>query len=592
MISLDLPTGVFSFSLNSSDEYKISGSLNLANIIAEIPLESENNSNYRRVTPTYYYSIYINKNNEQANLLWSGTETELTNDIIDFEEQNIQSLLNDGIKQTIYVNIDVKTQFTHIYFTSNTISFLAINKKPSKELKEKSGSTIGLVFNNLSENDESTLKEVGFPSFNTSSERFVIPLKYIPADRKIVARYFFNDNGNYNNKTNYFRNYNSSIGKESWDYKYYSESEVTNQKYYTQNKSEWDNLYTPARRADRYYTDANNLRHYVYYSNYGTERGKIYQYHSLRETNPVITWRFFGYLREISNRIYLENDNYLRAYNAPFHPDGTPEGTIGYRPEAYYASEINYYIGYRYDEVTSWDVTNNASIEKSIGNLPDDPVISRYYDGIYYDGWYIKIWKEGEFDIPACSGKYSAFRYYGTRYFLNDTKYEGTHLLGTERWYNSYQLSAEYYIYLYVPEVTESSVARYEQFNRYYANYGNEELSLSNGVKLDVTNHNMQQDWNYSGDDLHAAVYRGGLRFSATPNKYYYIMLESVYVKAPTFTHTYTNTNDIGAEVYYRDEATDNWVRYETVNTWYTESNQIKYKNEILPEIQRVPKLI
>lgn len=587
MISLDLPTGVFSFSLNSSNEYKISGSLNLANIIAEIPSESD--SNYKRTTPTYYYSIYINKNNEQANLLWSGVETELTNDIIDFEEQNIQSLLNDGIKQTIYVNIDVKTQFTHIYFTSNTISFLAINKKPSKIIKENSGDTIGLVFNNLSENDESTLKETGFPSFNTSSERFVIPLKYIPADRKIIARYFFNDNGNYNNKVNDFGSSTLSIGKETWDYKYYSESEITNQRYYTQNKSEWDNLYTPARRADRYYTDANNLRHYVYYSNYGTEQGKIYQYHSLRETNPVITaWEHLANLDKLAERVILQDSNYLRTYFS---------STGDFRAD--FASEINYYVGYRYDEVSSWDVTNSASISRSTGTAPGDPITNRYYNKAYYDGWNIRVWKEGRFYVPACAGRYEAYTYTDTRYFLDDRKYEGTHYIEAASWGIGDKDTASYYIYLYVPEVTASSTARYREFDSQWGggarNNRYVELELDNGVKLSVDNNQMWPNgWTYYDGyhPIHWAMYEGGLRLSATPNKYYYPRLESIYILAPTFTHTYTNTNEIGAEVHYRDEATDNWVRYENVNTWYTENNQIKYKSERLPEIQSVPRLI
>lgn len=584
MISLDLPTGVFSFSLNSSNEYKISGSLNLANIIAEIPQESD--SNYKRVTPTYYYSIYINKNNTEANLLWSGDETELTNDTINFEEKNIQSLLNDGIKQTIYVNIDVKTQFTHIYFTSNTISFLAINKKPSNELKEKSGSTIGLVFNNLSENDELTLKEARFPSFNTSSERFVIPLKYIPADRKIIARYFFNDNGNYNNKVNDFRSTNFSYGKEPWDYKYYSETTVYNSLYYTENKSSWDNLYTPARRADRYYTDANNLRHYIYYRNYGTSRGKIYQYHSLRETDPVITWSKVGDLETTAPT--LENSYYLKVDGATAH----------------FASEINYYIDYRVDEVTSWDATNNASISRSTGILPSDPIYNRYYTAYYYDGWNIKIWKVYTHYVymQACEGRYSAYTYSYTSYeeFFDRKKYGGTTRLeyGLWEWPNG-DTSAEYYIYLYVPTATDSSTERYTEFGSQWGggdrNNQYRELSLDNGVKLSVSNYDMwPSGWTYYDGyhPIHWAMYEGGLRLSATPNRLSYPALESVYVKAPTITHTYTNTNDIGAEVHYRDEATDNWIRYESVNTWYTDSNQIKYKSESLPEIQRIPKLI
>lgn len=579
MISLDLPTGVFSFSLNSSNEYKISGSLNLANIIAEIPQESD--SNYKRVTPMYYYSIYINKNNDSGYLLWSGDETELTNDTIYFAERNIQSLLNDGIKQTIYINIDVKTQFTHIYFTSNTISFLAINKKPSKELKEKSGSTIGLVFNNLSESDESTLKEVGFPSFNTSSERFVIPLKYIPADRKIVAKYFFNDNGNYNNKVNYFRNTNFSYGKESWNYKYYSETTVYNSLYYTENRSDWDNLYTPARRADRYYTDANNLRHYVYYNNYGTSRGKIYQYHSLRETEPVITWSKLGDL-ETTNPI-LENSYYLKV-------DGST---------AHFASEINYYIDYRVDEVSSWDATNSDSIKRSRGTAPDNPIYNRYYTAVYYDGWNIRIWKEGTNYVPACEERgYSSYTYESYYVLFEGKKYEGTYYLDSGSWGIFGNTTAEYYIYLYVPEVTSSSESKYRQFNSpwggaQHSQYS--ELRLDNGVKINVRNTNIwPSGWSYyhGSHRIHWAIYEDRLRLSATPNKYYYPRLESVYVRAPTFTHTYHNTNDIGAEVHYRDEATDNWVRYESVNTWYTDSNQIKYKSERLPEIQRVPKLI
>lgn len=579
MISLDLPTGVFSFSLNSSNEYKISGSLNLANIIAEIPSESD--SNYKRTTPTYYYSIYINKNNTEANLLWSGAETELTNDIIDFEEQNIQSLLNDGIKQTIYVNIDVKTQFTHIYFTSNTISFLAINKKPSKIIKENSGDTIGLVFNNLSENDESTLKETGFPSFNTSSERFVIPLKYIPADRKIIARYFFNDNGNYNNKVNYFRSYDLSIGKESWDYKYYSETTVYNSLYYTENKSSWDNLYTPARRADRYYTDANNLRHYVYYRNYGTTRGKIYQYHSLRETEPVITWSKVGDL--LTTAPSLENSSYLRV-------DGTT---------AYFASEINYRIDYRVDEVTSWDATNGDSISRSTGSLPSNPIYNRYYDSFYYDGWNVYISGIGSESVPECPERgYYSYTYYYPVGLFSSRVYEGTIEIEHNAWYFG-GLAAEYYIYLYVPEVTESSTARYREFGRQWGgdadNNQRKDLTLDNGVKLYVDNYRMWPagvTYNVDYGYIHGAMYHGDLKVTTTPNRFRYSKLESVYVKAPTFTHTYTNTNDIGAEVHYRDEAIDNWVRYETVNTWYTESNQIKYKSERLPEIRSVPRLI
>lgn len=586
MISLSLPTGVFSFSLNSSNEYKISGSLDLKKLIAEIPSESD--SNYKRTTPTYYYSIYLNKNNNETYKLWSATEANLTNDTISFEEKNIQSLLNDGIKQTIYINIDVKTQFTHIYFTSNTISFLAINKKPTKTIKEKSGSTIGLVFNNLSKDDESALSEARFPSFNTSSERFVIPLKYYPADRKIIARYFFNSDGNYNNKRYYYNSRTLAVGKETWNYKYYYQISVAELRYYTRYKSDWDNLTTPARIADRYYTDANGLRHYVYYENYGTEQGKIYQYHSVKEIDPVQTW---STITTTGAPINLQDDYYLNT--AQVRP-----GVNAIK----FASDITYYVGYRTDEVTSWNATNSNSITRSTGRYYSDALEYRYEIVAYYDGWRVKIWKdfEGTAIVGGCGEQNISGYSYTYRYvdvMFNRRVYEGRRQIEEDRWYFFADVVASYRINLYVPEVTGLSTYEEKEFGRQFRRSGYDnsyrELTLSNGVKLDVRNYDIITDGiTYTPEPIHRAMRDGGLRMSATPNKYIYSYVSSIYVKSPIYTHTYTNTNVIGAEVNYREKETDSWIRYESVNTWYTENNQIKYTRTTLPEIDRTPKLI
>jgi len=254
--TLTLPSSALGFSLDSNNQYKISVTLVMKEIIKLIKNLSVS-SYLKHHKIKYKYAFYIN------GTLWKSIDySELTNTDVSFSNENISSYLDSNkVKQTLSCTVEVSHPQFYCKLDSENYTFLAINKHPA-QLKAKNKSTgqyetIGLSFNELSSGVQTDLNEIRWPIFNTenSAQQFVIPIGNVSSTRRngsIRAEKFGGAAGQYFNldtNPNSNKDFRSAGGTEyrysdtfNPTLRYYESTEyVRTHYYYTTTSYYWTN---------------------------------------------------------------------------------------------------------------------------------------------------------------------------------------------------------------------------------------------------------------------------------------------------------------------------------------------------------------
>ena len=204
--TLTLPSSALGFTLDSNNQYIISVTLVMKEIIKIIRSLNPDVSDYlRHHNIKYKYIFYIN------GTAWKSSNgyTNLTNTNVSFSNENISGYLSSSsLKQTLSCTVEVSHPQFFCKIQSENYTFITINKKP-QELKAKNSSTgqyetIGLSFSNLSSSEKSGIDNIRWPLFNTenSSQQFVIPIgsaSYTRRNGSIRAERFGGSAGQYFN---------------------------------------------------------------------------------------------------------------------------------------------------------------------------------------------------------------------------------------------------------------------------------------------------------------------------------------------------------------------------------------------------------
>lgn len=204
--TLTLPSSALGFTLDSNNQYIISVTLVMKEIIKMVASLNSSVSLYlRHHNIKYKYTFYIN------GTAWKSSNgyTNLTNTNVSFSNENISGYLSSSsLKQTLSCTVEVSHPQFYCKLNSENYTFVTINKKP-QQLKAKNVSTgqyetIGLSFSNLSSSEKSGIDSIRWPLFNTenSSQQFVIPIgsaSYTRRNGSIRAERFGGSAGQYFN---------------------------------------------------------------------------------------------------------------------------------------------------------------------------------------------------------------------------------------------------------------------------------------------------------------------------------------------------------------------------------------------------------
>lgn len=219
--TITLPSSALGFSLDSNNQYKISVTLVMKEIIKLIK-DLSVNSYLKHHKIKYKYAFYINGTKWK----YIDTYSDLTNTNVSFSNEDISDYLSsDKVKQTLSCTVEVSHPQFYCMLNSESYTFVVINQNPA-QLKAKNRATgnyetIGLSFNDLSSGAQTDLNEIRWPVFNTenSAQQFVIPLGRASSTRRNgsiraerfggAAGQYFNLDTNPNSNNN-FRNTNGT----------------------------------------------------------------------------------------------------------------------------------------------------------------------------------------------------------------------------------------------------------------------------------------------------------------------------------------------------------------------------------------------
>ena len=289
--TLTLPSSALGFTLDSNNQYIISVTLVMKEIIKMVASLNSSVSDYlRHHNIKYKYIFYIN------GTAWKSSNgyIDLTNTNVSFSNENISGYLSSSsLKQTLSCTVEISHPQFYCKLNSENYTFIIINKKP-QQLKAKNISTgeyetIGLSFSNLSSSEKSGIDNVRWPLFNTenSSQQFVIPIgsaSYTRRNGSIRAERFGGSAGQYFNlDTNPSSNkdYRAANGTE-YRYidsftpalRYYTEYSAFNYHDYTAtSSSEWA---TPSAAAPTLTTGENETGRYTSYAFGGWSRSYLF----------------------------------------------------------------------------------------------------------------------------------------------------------------------------------------------------------------------------------------------------------------------------------------------------------------------------
>lgn len=540
--TLTLPSSALGFTLDSNNQYIISVTLVMKEIIKMVASLNSSVSLYlRHHNIKYKYIFYIN------GTAWKSSNgyINLTNTNVSFSNENISGYLSSSsLKQTLSCTVEISHPQFYCKLNSENYTFVTINKRP-QELKAKNASTgqyetIGLSFSNLSNSEKSGIDNIRWPLFNTenSSQQLVIPIgsaSYTRRNGSIRAERFGGSAGQYFNlDTNPSSNkdYRATNGTEyryvdsfTPTLRYYTSYSYLKTHYYTTtSSSEWANL----TRATPTLTTGEN------------------------ETGRYTSYEFGGWARSYNFRIDYFTDGIVYAPNAsttlassvsePKYSSLPYTSGTGLSVDAngnVYVHGRDFRVSYRdaikYENSTSWP----AYTSFLTGGSAELGGEERYSSDTVFNRW---DFAEGRADYYYCEGRYYNERDYEVKYYSSPWWWPKpetpTEKIYESRYYSGWSIYEYYEKRSYVP---------YGEYNRRYY------------YELVVTQRG-------------SAVYEKWTAQYINPFLGYYFYLSERYnTKSSTITGTL-----FGNEYEYK-----RWWDYETRTNWYidTNYNEIKYYN-------------
>ena len=552
--TLTLPSSALGFTLDSNNQYIISVTLVMKEIIKMVASLNSSVSLYlRHHNIKYKYIFYIN------GTAWKSSNgfIDLTNTNVSFSNENISGYLSSSsLKQTLSCTVEISHPQFYCKLNSENYTFVTINKKP-QQLKAKNASTgqyetIGLSFSNLSSSEKSGIDNIRWPLFNTenSSQQFVIPIgsaSYTRRNGSIRAERFGGSAGQYFNLDT-----NPSSNKD------YRATNGTEYRYV--------DSFTPALR---YYTSYSYLKTHYYTttssSEWATPTGATPTLTTgENETGRYTSYEFGGWRRSYNFRINYFTDARIYAPNKYAQSlevfvlspnlENLPESAFGLR---YYTSfygaycaevlgrdfTVSYTDAEKYEKVTTWPAHEYFI---SGGN------VILYGTGRYGSNWVFDrlTFIEGTKDYYYCVN-----RYYNER---DNNR--------AERYYSDFHNGVPY---MHVPD-SNTQVTRYEYTYsgvimryRHYTDYEYVYYSPYTGEYVRYYGYHMEKDG-------HSFYEKWLLEYAHPYLSYDWHLYNSYSIKSSTITGTLE-----GNEYKYM-----RWWDYETRTNWYIDSNNnIQYYN-------------
>lgn len=540
--TLTLPSSALGFTLDSNNQYIISVTLVMKEIIKMVASLNSSVSLYlRHHNIKYKYTFYIN------GTAWKSSNgyTNLTNTNVSFSNENISGYLSSSsLKQTLSCTVEVSHPQFYCKLNSENYTFVTINKKP-QQLKAKNASTgqyetIGLSFSNLSSSEKSGIDSIRWPLFNTenSSQQFVIPIgsaSYTRRNGSIRAERFGGSAGQYFNLDT-----NPSSNKD------YRATNGTEYRYV--------DSFTPALR---YYTSYSFFRDHSYsvYNSYAWSNGD-------RGAAPTLTtgentagrytsYSFSGWWRSYTfiinyftyDSVYAPNASTTLAssvsepkYSSLPYTSGTglsvdASGNVYVHGRDF---TVNYRDALKYENSTSWP----AYTSFLTGGSAELGGEARYSSDTVFNRW---NFAEGREDFYYCEGRYYNERDYEVRYYSSLFWWRKpetpTERIYESRYYSGWSIYEYYEKRDYVP---------YGEYNR---RYYYEKITTQRGSAL-------YEKW--TAQYIHPFL------------GYYFYLTERYDTKTSGISSTIH-----GTEFEYRA-----WWDYETRTNWYIDSNNnIQYYN-------------
>ena len=550
--TLTLPSSALGFTLDSNNQYIISVTLVMKEIIKIIRSLNSDVSDYlRHHNIKYKYIFYIN------GTVWKSSNgyINLTNTNVSFSNENISGYLSSSsLKQTLSCTVEISHPQFYCKLNSENYTFVTINKKPQqlKALNSSTGQyeTIGLSFSNLSSSEKSGIDSVRWPLFNTenSSQQFVIPIgsaSYTRRNGSIRAERFGGSAGQYFNLDT-----NPSSNK---DYRAINGTEYR-----------YIDSFTPSLR---YYTSYSYFKDHRYsvYNSYDWSNGDRGAAPTLT-TGENIAGRYTSYGFSGWSRSYLFTINYFE-YDSVYAPnaytvdligvaspnyENLPDSAFGFSMETYgraayvfgHDFTVNYRDAVKYKSSSTWPAYESVITGGTvILNAP-----SRYGSNWVFDRW---DFLEGTEDYYYCAGIY-----YNER---DDSK--------AKRYYSSGFKNGV--PYMYVPD-SDTEVKRFEYtysgvIMRYrgYTDYDYVYYSPYTAEYIRYYSYYMEKD-GFSFYEKFLLTY-----------KHPFISTDFYLYRAYTSKSTTITSTLYGIEYEYIA-----WWDYETRTNWYIDSNNnIQYYN-------------
>ena len=553
--TLTLPSSALGFTLDSNNQYIISVTLVMKEIIKLIK-DLAVSDYLRHHNIKYKYIFYIN------GTAWKSSNgyINLTNTNVSFSNENISGYLSSSsLKQTLSCTVEVSHPQFFCKIQSENYTFITINKKP-QELKAKNASTgqyetIGLSFSNLSSSEKSGIDNIRWPLFNTenSSQQFVIPIgsaSYTRRNGSIRAERFGGSAGQYFNLDT-----NPSSNKD------YRATNGTEYRYV--------DSFTPALR---YYTSYSIFRYHDYTTTSSSEWANPTRATPTLATGENETGRYtsyaFGSWRQTYNfridyfteqRIYAPNANYSIVQYAP-NPNfsNLPDSTFGFyfditRGAIYTLGnnfEINYTNATKYENSTPWPAYESFITGGSV-TLGD---YARYGSNWVFDRC---DFIEGRKDYYYCVGKYYNQRDREEKYYTSIMTpiFDAPPSYTNIRYYIEISGPIQLRYYYYGEDYHDVPTGE-----RYYLSYGAE------AVKYRTERYSV-----YGTDQTGFSLYEKFL----VEYKHPFISTDFYLYTAYTTKSTTITGILYGIEYEYK-----RWWDYETRTNWYIDSNNnIQYYN-------------
>ena len=547
--TLTLPSSALGFTLDSNNQYIISVTLVMKEIIKMVASLNSSVSLYlRHHNIKYKYTFYIN------GTVWKSSDgfIDLTNTNVSFSNENISGYLSSSsLKQTLSCTVEISHPQFYCKLNSENYTFVTINKKP-QQLKAKNASTgqyetIGLSFSNLSSSEKSGIDNIRWPLFNTenSSQQFVIPIgsaSYTRRNGSIRAERFGGSAGQYFNLDT-----NPSSNKD------YRATNGTEYRYV--------DSFSPALR---YYTSYSYFKDHSYsvYNSYYWSNGDRGAAPTLT-TGENTTGRYTSYGFSGWSRSYFFTINYFKydsvyAPNAQSIPaslardpnyENLPESAFGFsfKNGAIYTFGRDFTVNYR-DAVYYTSSTTWPAYESFIkGGSVTAQGYERYGSNWVFDRW---TFIEGTKDYYYCE-----YRYYNERDDSRAEKYYSNIFNGVP--------------YMYVPD-SNTEVTRYEYTYsgvimryRHYTDYDYVYYSPYTGEYVRYYGYHMEKDG-------HSFYEKWLLEYKHPFISYDWYLYRTYTTKTSSISSTIH-----GTEYEYRA-----WWDYETRTVWYIDSNNnIQYYN-------------